>query len=443
MKQSRRDVLRTGAGLASAGALSSLAGCGILPGGGGGGGGGLLGGGGGAYSNWLVAPGEVGLGDNYGFFSLAPATLAESEEFSDEDTYDTLEDSVENTYSDLDLDAEDIDTAVSLGGNAASLSANINVALGSFTVEDIVDELEDNDYDDESELDNGAQIFVNESGSQAVTVNSNYAVVMAQQELTAPARDADAANPDVRSISYGDTITSRIDDDDPDTYTNRGHHDPITFQGSEGDVVTIEMVSNDDTYLQLEGPNGTIVTEDDDGGSGLNSTIDSYELSQSGEYTIIATSFSSYDTFTYRLRLTEGSGADQLVSRAETFVGVQSGDTASYTDESDAAADVVDALGGGDILLTSVYEPEEEDDPENGVLEDSVASGLSFSENGDVFDVTGAVVYDSESDTDDGDVEDWADDGTSIANGNLDDVSVSTSGRVVTFEATVDIDDLV
>lgn len=441
MKQSRRDVLRAGAGIASAGVLSSLAGCGALPGGGGGGG--LLGGGGGAYSNWLVAPGEVGLGDNYSFFSLAPATLAESEEFSDEDTYDTLESSVEDTYSDLDLDAEDIDTAVSLGGNAASLNANINVVVGSFTVEDLVDELEDNDYDDESELDNGTQIFVNESGSQAVAVNSSYAVIMARQELTAPARDADAANPDVRSISYGDTITSRIDDDDPDTYTNRGHHDPITFQGSEGDVVTIEMVSNDDTYLQLEGPNGTIVTENDDGGSGLNSTIDSYELSQNGEYTIIATSFSSYDTFTYRLRLTEGSGADQLVSRAETFVGVQSGDTASYTDESDVAADVVDALGGGDILLASIYEPEEEDDPENGVLEDSVASGLSFSENGDVFDVTGAVVYDSESDADDGDVEDWADDGTSIANGNLDDVSVSTSGRVVTFEATVDIDDLV
>jgi len=428
MKQSRRDVLRTGAGLASAGLLSGLAGCGVLPSSGG-----LLGGGN-AYRGWLAAPDEVGLGDNYSIFSTAPSTLANSEEFSDEDEFDSLESGVENSFAAVDIDFEDIETTVSLGND-------IQVATGSFTVEDLVEELEDNDYDEESELDSGERVFVNDSGSQGVTVSSDYVVTMSRASLEAPPSDAEPSNPDVRSISYDQTITSRIDDSDPSTYTHNGYHDPITFQGNEGDVVTIEMVSEDDTYLQLENPSGTVVTANDDF-NGLDSRIDSYTLEESGEYTIIATSFSSYDTFTYRLRLTNGSGADELVRRAETYLGVQTGDTANYTDESDVVSDLVSALGGGDLVSASVYEQEEGDDPENGRIEDSVANGLALTVDGSVFNVTGAVVFDSESDADAGDVEDWADDGTTFANGNLDDVSASENGRVVTVSATVDVDDL-
>jgi len=105
-------------------------------------------------------------------------------------------------------------------------------------------------------------------------------------------------------------------------------------------------------------------------------------------------------------------------------------------------SDLVSALGGGDLVSASVYEQEEGDDPENGRIEDSVANGLALTVDGSVFNVTGAVVFDSESDADAGDVEDWADDGTTFANGNLDDVSVSENGRVVTVSATVDVDDL-
>lgn len=105
-------------------------------------------------------------------------------------------------------------------------------------------------------------------------------------------------------ISYGDSVTGQLTTGDSTGY--RGYYDAYDFDASAGDLVRIEMWSETgDTYLMLQGPNGRIVTEDDDGGSGLNSTIDNYELSSSGRYRIIATSYSDDATFQYQLGLEE------------------------------------------------------------------------------------------------------------------------------------------
>jgi len=63
------------------------------------------------------------------------------------------------------------------------------------------------------------------------------------------------------------------------------------FQGVEGDVVTIAMNALDeylDCYLELYGPNGIALTDDDDSGEGLNALVEYYELPADGVYRIVA-----------------------------------------------------------------------------------------------------------------------------------------------------------
>jgi plastocyanin len=106
---------------------------------------------------------------------------------------------------------------------------------------------------------------------------------------------------DLRSISYGETANGSIDSADPESQSYRGNYEPVTFEGSSGDNVTIDMTSDDDTYLILLGPDGTIVAENDDY-EGLDSRIET-SLPSDGTYTIVATSYSSEATFDYELTL--------------------------------------------------------------------------------------------------------------------------------------------
>lgn len=106
---------------------------------------------------------------------------------------------------------------------------------------------------------------------------------------------------DLRSISYGETRNGSIDSADPESETYRGNYEPVSFDGSSGDNVTIDMTSDDDTYLILLGPDGTVVAENDDY-EGLDSRIET-TLPSDGSYTIVATSYDSRATFDYELTL--------------------------------------------------------------------------------------------------------------------------------------------
>jgi len=439
MKQSRRDVLKTGAGLAGAGLLSSLAGCGALsdvP---------VIGdtvSGSAYYSDWLVDPGAINQDDYYDFTGFQPTALSENDEFSDSDAYDLLESSVEgdDAFGPTDISFEDIEELVSRA------SGDVYIASGSFTTEDIVDELEDQDYEEESELDTGERVMLSNAARSCYAVSDDHIIAVLSfltdnEDVESPAEPSydDDVQTDVRSISYGETVTGELNYTDPGG--RRGEYEPITFDGSAGDIITIDMVSNDDTYLMLDDPDGNTVAENDDY-SGFDSRIEEYTLEQSGEYTIIATSYSSYDNFDYQLSLTRVGSADDLVDSVTEVANVQNGDTTSYMDESEDAADLVNALGGGNIVTGSVHEEEEGDNPENGAIEASVAEGLSFSLSDDQFDVTGVVVFDSENDFDDGDIEDWAEEGTTLASEEIDDIEVSQDGRVGTFSGVCDADEL-
>jgi hypothetical protein len=101
-------------------------------------------------------------------------------------------------------------------------------------------------------------------------------------------------------ISYGDTEESELTEEQPREYW--------TFQGREGDVVTIGMEglgSFSDTYLELYGPYRMPLTQNDDGGEGLFALIEDYELPEDGEYLIVTRGFGGA-IGSYELSLTVG-----------------------------------------------------------------------------------------------------------------------------------------
>lgn len=69
-----------------------------------------------------------------------------------------------------------------------------------------------------------------------------------------------------------------------------------TFEGVEGDIVTIDLSSDDfDPLVRLVAPSGAVVAEDDDGGGGIQSRISEVVLPETGVYTILVDSFRGVD----------------------------------------------------------------------------------------------------------------------------------------------------
>jgi hypothetical protein len=315
--ESRRNFLKMGAGIAGVGAMTGLAGCNQIPFAGGGIGGGF---GNAFYKNWMYAPDTfVDDQEHYSFTAYKPVNWGSNEDNFDEDYYDSVESSlVDSRLAMTGLDLDEIDQYISLEGRTAS------VVRGSYNTEDVIEELDDNDsFEEEGETDTGYTVYLDPTNQQAVGVSGDAIIVLHSvpqgvnggggevDQPTPPATATPTPTPertDARSISFGETIQGYIDENDPDG--RRGNYEPVTFQGTEGETVTITMISEDDPYLILLDPDGQEVARNDDAfdvqGS-LNSQIEGHTLQQSGQYTIVATSFSSFDTFAYRLRLERGS----------------------------------------------------------------------------------------------------------------------------------------
>jgi hypothetical protein len=126
-----------------------------------------------------------------------------------------------------------------------------------------------------------------------------------------PVLQGQAAIDAAEAIAYGDEVTGEISDDATRVF--------YVFEGSEGDVVTITMIAEDndalDTTLELystedyDANSFALMSNDDalDADIGnYNSQITEFELPEDGEYLIIATRFSGEGEYT--LTLEEGSG---------------------------------------------------------------------------------------------------------------------------------------
>lgn len=98
------------------------------------------------------------------------------------------------------------------------------------------------------------------------------------------------------NLSYGDAVTEELSGTQGDAWT---------FSGAAGDRITIEVESSFiDSYVELYGPEGELLTSDDDSGGGLNSLIEGYTLEADGTYTILITDLAGERSGNYTLRLT-------------------------------------------------------------------------------------------------------------------------------------------
>ena len=91
--------------------------------------------------------------------------------------------------------------------------------------------------------------------------------------------------------------------------------DTYTFDGEEGQAMTIELESADfDTVLQLKGPDGNLIATNDDYGVTLNSTI-VIELPETGTYSAIATSYSGLGG-SYQIEVRPTTEYEEVFNRA-------------------------------------------------------------------------------------------------------------------------------
>lgn len=149
----RRTVLRRGTAAVSAGALASIAGCGGLN---------PLGGGGGAYANWLPVPDEIGDSDHYSFTYLDMEAVESNEDNIDEDSFGL--DTIESFWDPLGFDWEDTSTLLFAG--------QVVVIEAEFSRDDAVSDLEDEDFDDDTEHE-GFTIFLGPEESEAYAIGDN------------------------------------------------------------------------------------------------------------------------------------------------------------------------------------------------------------------------------------------------------------------------------
>lgn len=135
-------------------------------------------------------------------------------------------------------------------------------------------------------------------------------------------------------IATGQTINDALTTSDCIFSGTTRRVDVYHFQGTAGQQIVINMTSSAfDSYLYLLNPNNQIITEDDDGGDGVNSRIPpnngSFTLPVTGTYTIYATSFSSGSTGAYSLSLLSSNCVFSLNPNSQIFIA--SASTGSFT----------------------------------------------------------------------------------------------------------------
>jgi hypothetical protein len=123
-----------------------------------------------------------------------------------------------------------------------------------------------------------------------------------------------AAVTDLRTISYGETAGGELTAGDPqdDAYAGVNYAEPVTFTGATGDRVEVTMRSKTfDTFVRVEGPDGTTAASDADADAAPDSTV-SWTLAADGQYTIWAQSVSGTGTgeYTLSVRLLEDDPGD-------------------------------------------------------------------------------------------------------------------------------------
>lgn len=171
-------------------------------------------------------------------------------------------------------------------------------------------------------------------------------------------RDAD------HTIRLGDTLQGLLSTGETEV--------EYTFEGEQGQFVTITMIKADDMdpYLRLEDARGNVLAQDDDSAGSLNSRIGPFRLPVNGTYTIVATSLGGRDVGEFSLTL-----AAPVVRRTEYGQRV----TGELTAEENQVEYTFSAEAGSVIsidLISSDF------DPTLTLLDGSSRSQLVYNDDG-------------------------------------------------------------
>lgn len=176
---------------------------------------------------------------------------------------------------------------------------------------------------------------------------------------------------DITPINYGDSIDGRI--------TDASEGDLYSFEGSQGDEITISLTgdNNLDVYLRLGDSQGNILEENDDISSNNLDAEIQFEIPEDGTYIIAAL---AYDKGRYTLTLDEGSSSQGDGGSASDEGTISYGDTVSG-DAVDMENPVVYSFDGqaGDEVSVAVSS----DDVDTYVVV-ADSSGNSLAENDDI-----------------------------------------------------------
>lgn len=200
-------------------------------------------------------------------------------------------------------------------------------------------------YDPQAEFDYSLSLEIEEA--EPHTEESSQS-----EQTEEPDDHHDTSETSSSRIEYGDTVVGELDSSDSRGY--RGEYDAYTFRAERGDRIEVEMRSRGDTYLILLDPNGSVVARNDDGLSDYDSKIDDIQLNSSGEYRIIATSYSTRARFEYELSLRRLGSSESVDD-----------DTTSTRSSSDQQ-EIPDAVADADlseVLPLSVASYENESGP--------------------------------------------------------------------------------
>jgi len=111
------------------------------------------------------------------------------------------------------------------------------------------------------------------------------------------------------------SFTGRLDENSS-VFEDGSYYATHTFEGTAGEVLTIELTSEDfDTYLILVGPDETMLAENDDGAGGTNSRI-VIILPATGTYTLVANTFEASQTGQYQIEWRSATAKEQDLALA-------------------------------------------------------------------------------------------------------------------------------
>lgn len=152
---------------------------------------------------------------------------------------------------------------------------------------------------------------------QSLTFLSSFSLIVLANGVTLTSANAGAVTPTLKqdvpteAISGEDTpvvIEGALEPGDSVLSSDGSLYDEHTIDGVAGESVTITLESPDfDTYLFLIGPDGNVVSENDDvSAEDLNSEL-TVTLETDGVYTVVANGFDAQSQGAYTLTVTKDS----------------------------------------------------------------------------------------------------------------------------------------